>query len=1664
MGSLRREADIALPGLVDRIERVWRCEHLPGHVLEAIAAQPHAYRASLTIPLAPHTDAHTLHRAWELVAARISVLRARLVLSKAGQLLLATVRDGLSWTVSSPNEECSSSLDESPPLSELLLPFCNEGPQILVWTVHGLIANDTFLRTVLDKVATEYVSLLESNSTSGPSRDRTNAPYTPLFDLDNSSVSNPKYSLVESSNLNLRFARSNQVAPGPDGNHICFDDDRDPAILCMAAWALFTSLLTASDIVRPHVLLNTVNQQPDDPEAANPTLLSLVSTETAIDWSTQTVLDLISAFSTEPQIFNSCDEIESTKSWPLSGPGLSSLLVLDSSETLAAPQSHKHCWQPSLQLQCLPYAFVIVARNALPTKNSSFDVVYDGNFLSHQRATEMSLQYQHLVHRLSTAWPETPLRELQLVSPSEYQRLCDRNADVPSPTLQTVHSLVELQATLCPAAPAVHSWDACFTYKQLNALSSQLAWHLVNSGVEIEDNVVLCFQKSAWAAVSMLATLKAGGAVVALDPRDSLDRKKMIIATVKAKMVLTDVSQPDMLHKFAPHTTVVKSEFFHQDTFPTSALPTVRPNNTAFIIFTSGSTGKPKGVVLEHSSICTSAEASGNAKHINEYSRVFQYSNYIFDGSIQDHFFTWIRGGCVCIPTEDGILNDLAGSINELRANWTFLTPSVVALLSPADLPHLQVLTLGGEALTSENVRIWAGQVTLQNTYGPAECSVGCCVQEYDGPDGDPRTIGFPIGCLAWIAHPFDHHQLVPEGCIGELLLESPMLARCYLSDTIKTTNSFLQNPPWLPRRSSPADCRVYKTGDLVSRNPDGSLRFWGRRDTEVKLRGQRIRTADLNDFFATQGTVKSAHVLVPLAGPYAQSLICILSLKIAATASVVGRPPSFLEPLSHSQATLVRGELDRLKEAVNDNFPHYMVATSWVLVEDLPLTPSGKIDSVRIRKWIEGLNASTHELIARAQETHASEEPRTRTERQMQESWSNVLNISPQAIGRGSSFFGLGGNSILAVRLHAALKKAGMRLQVSEILQESTLSDMAAKASLDSDSDTVLKDISLMSDVSLFDIAEQCDIGLDDVEDVYPATPFQEATLTLTAKEPGAYVVHRVFYVAKEVQNSQLHRAWLTVYRANSILRTRLVHHATLGTLQVVVKERLNWHETLSEARNSPKEINEAFTFGGPLLRLTRSGATLLLSMHHAIYDGWSLSLILDDVSGAYYSSLVGRRPSFKSYVRYLSRTPSHESEEFWRHRLSKASCVPYPALPEASYVPICSGTFKKRLTFTRPSIAVATPATFATAAWAIVLAQYTNTKDVCFGNILSGRLVPVDRAGDIIGPLVATVPLRVQLDRETGIRDLLREMHEASVEMIPHAHYGLHKIQNISSDTRTACSFSSIFLVNPTADPLPVSDILQPEDVEEANPADYRTYPLHVTCSLEQEGLSVKMRFDPAVVDHLQVESLTDSFEGVLKHLSTCAPDARLGEILQDSPESMGGTNSPYIAVENNCIQALIRSQAKSNADSVAICSSTDSLTYAELDNLSDRLSHRLRSFVIGPEVYVCFSFEKCVEAVVAIIAILKAGGVCVPLDVSYPPERCKFVVEKCQASVIVCSGRQHATLQYVTAAELLTVDLAFLRGLPDDAGSIFGSVQPNHAVSQTPKNHNTYETDLL
>lgn len=387
-----------------------------------------------------------------------------------------------------------------------------------------------------------------------------------------------------------------------------------------------------------------------------------------------------------------------------------------------------------------------------------------------------------------------------------------------------------------PSAPAICAHDGDFTYAELDAATDRLAHHLVKLGVGPEVFVPTCFDKSKFAVVAMLSVLKAGGAAVPLDATHPKPALQTRIQDAGAKIVLTTSARAEKFDGLVSDLVIVDASLLESLTPITGpACTTVRPHNPVFVIFTSGSTGRPKGVVLEHSAIVTSAEAHGTKIGLNQDSRMLQFASYTFDNSLEEMFTTLQRGGCVCIPSEADRVNDLAGAIARLNVNMVDLTPTVAALLDPADVPSLKRLCLGAEPLTKALIDLWSPHISVVGQYGPSEASINSAFKDFTN-GGEATNIGKAVGCVTWVVDPDNRDRLMPIGCKGELLLEGPILSRGYLNDLEKTQAAFIMDPEWA-RAPGSTGRRFYCTGDLVQYTSDGDMMYLGRKDSQVKVR-----------------------------------------------------------------------------------------------------------------------------------------------------------------------------------------------------------------------------------------------------------------------------------------------------------------------------------------------------------------------------------------------------------------------------------------------------------------------------------------------------------------------------------------------------------------------------------------------------------------------------------------------------------------------------------------------------------------------------------------------------------------------------------------------------------------------------------------------------------
>ncbi len=410
-----------------------------------------------------------------------------------------------------------------------------------------------------------------------------------------------------------------------------------------------------------------------------------------------------------------------------------------------------------------------------------------------------------------------------------------------------------------PSAPAVYAWDGALTYGELDILATRLAGYLTHLGIGADVLVPLCFEKSMWTTVAILGVLKAGGGFLLLDPSLPENRLQDMIEQVNPRLVLSSPTHQALASRLAQEVVTISSDFFkdiselplkHALEHP----PASSPPSILYVVFTSGSTGTPKGVVITHQNLASALYHQVKLFGFTTPPRVFDFASYSFDASIFNTFITLAAGGCLCVPSDQGRRDDLPGSVEKLKANVLIVTPSVAQLirpdkLQPGRLPGLQSVMFCGEAVHITDVQPRWNRAGVLNGYGPSECTPMSTFNHHPSSIEEATCIGKGAGLVTWVVDQDNVNRLLPPGCIGELLLEGPLVGPGYLNDPEKTAAKFINDPLWLLQGSLAQPGRhgrLYMTGDLVRYNEDGSLTFMGRKDAQVKIRGQRVELAEV--------------------------------------------------------------------------------------------------------------------------------------------------------------------------------------------------------------------------------------------------------------------------------------------------------------------------------------------------------------------------------------------------------------------------------------------------------------------------------------------------------------------------------------------------------------------------------------------------------------------------------------------------------------------------------------------------------------------------------------------------------------------------------------------------------------------------------------------------
>jgi amino acid adenylation domain-containing protein/non-ribosomal peptide synthase protein (TIGR01720 family) len=881
---------------------------------------------------------------------------------------------------------------------------------------------------------------------------------------------------------------------------------------------------------------------------------------------------------------------------------------------------------------------------------------YDETTLPPAQMIHVLHQFEHVLQQLHNVQQNDTctLSEISLISTYDLQQIETWNAGSLAPREALVHHLFERQSQASPDAPAICAWDGDCTYAELDALATQLALQLVGKGIGAEAIVPVCFDKSMWAIVGMLAILKAGGACVALDPSHPLSRRETIIHDTGARIVLAgSESIAQEMRPLVEECIVIDREACSkQPSFTGSMLTTLQrmkpasPENAAFLIYTSGSTGTPKGVVLEHSNVASSMAAHGPALGFQPGVRVLQFASYTFDISIQDIFTTLTNGGCVCVVGEDQRFNDLAGAVNQMGVTSACLTPTVAQLLNPRNVPTLKSLTLAGEAVTEKVRRIWSSTEAaldrFSNCYGPAESTIYCSWNgQVDNPERRPSNIGKGLSSRLWIVEPDNVHKLAAVGCVGELVIEGPLLARGYLNDPAKTAERFTLDPDWASSREPGAMARrMYKTGDLVRYNPaDGTIDYLGRNDSQVKVNGQRVEMGEIEHHLLSGDEVQDGAVLLPTAGVAKGRLVAIVSLR-AATAMADVTDLS-LSPMPHSDSRLIQQQLGLVRSTIADALPGYMVPSAWLVVQRLPLNRSGKYDRPRLMQWLAEMEGQTFEAaVSVAEEEIDHVVPRTLVEEQLQTSVSEILNKPTDLIAINKPFVALGGDSITAMQLTAHLRSQGWMVSVKQILQARSMTDLGHS-------------IRPARELSIAHVSQA-----DAINTPFSLSPMQQFYFELSRGQPTHFNQSFLLRLREPLASGHIEDAVRRVVKMHSMLRARFQSATDVvgGWHQLVTAQPHAYTHYRAQTR---EEMNQIITRTqtsidirqGPVFAVNgfefEGAQVLFMVAHHLVIDLVSWRIILQDLE-----ALLAHREPPSALSPSLSFQPWLRAQEAYARR----------------------------------------------------------------------------------------------------------------------------------------------------------------------------------------------------------------------------------------------------------------------------------------------------------------------------------------------------------------------------------------------------------------------------
>ncbi|WP_442738389.1 amino acid adenylation domain-containing protein [Streptomyces pseudogriseolus] len=1161
---------------------------------------------------------------------------------------------------------------------------------------------------------------------------------------------------------------------------------------------------------------------------------------------------------------------------------------------------------------------------------------------------------------------------------------------------------LEERAAASPDEIAVISPHETLTYRQLHTRANQLAHHLLTLGAGPEVVIGVHTATSTTAITAFLATLKTQAIYLPLDDQHPTERLAHMARDANAHLILCD-------NHTTPRAQALNRPTVNLDTTDTTTHPTTPPprahlpNPLMYIVYTSGSTGTPKGITAPQSTMANAIDAL-----LSRSTRPMpspQLTSIGFDVALWEIFCTLLVGGpLVLVDQEDK--RDLTRLLDVLRREQVgrvYLSPALLQQLAHAwelqssgvPLP-LKELMVSGEALRiTPSIRRFLAEAmdgaVLENQYGPSETHMATALRLEGDVSHWPEQPSIGFASPGVTVRLLDEGlRPVPDGVAGEIYIAGPGLARGYTNPHL-TAQRFVADP-YNPTPGS----RMYRTGDLARKTPNGELHFLGRTDHQIKIRGYRIEPAEIEIALTHHPHITQAHITTHTTAHDSTTHL------VAYIVTNTPIPPS----------------TEELRHHLTQHLPPYMLPTTYITLDTLPLNANGKIDHTQLPPpTLDRTNLETPYTP-----------PQTPQETLIHTIWTELLPT--QTIGTHDNFFTLGGHSLTATQLASRLTKTfDTPIPVRTIFENPTITQLAQAIGTET--------------VRRSNASSRITPGHG------PAVSFAQRRLWFLdrlVQDPTVYNAPTLWRIDGPLSVTVLSETLREIWARHDALRVTFedvegepaqrITAPSRVPLPVTDLSRYSPSEALSQVHQiAEKEARLPFDLTlGPLMRarLMRVDADqhfLLLVFHHTVIDAWSMTVLWREFSEIYTAFADGRpsplQPLPVQYADYaawqrswLTGDEAADQLRFWQGLLKDAPLFtdlptdhPRPAVPTGAGAHVAVDVPQSTVAKLRHLAAESGATLFMVllAAYQVTLSRYAGTDDVVIGVPMANR---TQRETDgLIGFFVNSLPLRLRRGERQTFRELVGAVREVALDAHQNQQIPFELLVDKLVDERDL-SRNPLFQVWFDLDSAPQPSMPAGLRIASEPPA-FDTTRFDLEMLLEERDGCVRgmLRYSTDLFESRTIHGFTDQFLQLVDEVTT-APDRPVSDLGRPEPEQLrqslvAGIVSEDPAPPIDDLVLRLEERAAASPDEIAVISPHETLTYRQLHTRANQLAHHLLTLGAGPEVVIGVHTATSTTAITAFLATLKTQAIYLPLDDQHPTERLAHMARDANAHLILCDN---------------------------------------------------------